>query len=283
MAYRLGWFERALLGYGAFIGLFFAVVSLGAFGFVVTRTWEGTLLSPADRSVIAIATHAGIALFALWFGSVALRWSFGSLLDLLGAELVLYGPVEALTVHRGAKGRRYVAVIAGGTVDIPAEVFGTLAKGDPVWTRVGRFQRSLKELARPDRFAPPCAPARSGEAAPAPPPRVTAAPPAGPATAPRPIPDHALRRSDLPGPAAAWTDVERFALTYDGATGPALSELLERHAQARSLPETLTELRAILYLEQRSHRHASRAPSGEALTRVRAIVEAIRARVPPDA
>ena len=77
--------------------------------------------------------------------------------------------------------------------------------------------------------------------------------------------------------------MERFALSWDGAAGPELSALFERHEQARTLPDTLTELRAILFREQRRHRHTMRVPSGEALARVRAIVEAIRARVPPDA
>ena len=38
---------------------------------------------------------------------------------------------------------------------------------------------------------------------------------------------------------------------------------------------------ASLILEQRRHRHWMRAPTGDSLARVRAIVEAIRARVPP--
>ncbi len=99
----------------------------------------------------------------------------------------------------------------------------------------------------------------------------------------RPILDDALRRSDVPGPAAPWTDVERFALTWPGTAGPEVYALLERHRQARTLPDTLAELRAILLAEQRSHRHVSRAPTGEALERVRAIVEAIRVRVPSSA
>lgn len=274
--YRLGWFDRLLLGYGAFVGLFFAVVCFGGLASIITRTLDGTLLPPAERTAGAIVLHAAIALFALWFGGVTLRWSFGSLFDLLGAEVVLYGPIEALTAHRGAKGRRYTAVVAGGTVELTAEVFETLSKGDRVWMRVGRFQRSLEELARPDRFVPVSAPAPAGEQAVAPPLPVTGPQPG----APGPIPDHALRPSDVPAPSAPWTDVERFALTYEGATGPAIFDLAERHGQADTLPETLTELRAILYVEQRRHRHWMRRPSGEALSRVRAIVEAIRARVP---
>ncbi len=288
--YRLRWYDTALLGYGAFIGLFFAVVSLGAFGFVVISTLDGTLLPPAERSVIAIGKYAAIALFALWFGSFSLRWSLGSLMDLVGAEVVLYGPVEELTVHRGSKGR-HCAVVAGGTVELSSDVFGTLAKGDRVWMRVGRFQRSLKELARPDRIAPPRLQLRLGErmtpAQAASPPIVTgasAASGAGERAGARgPIPNDQLRWSDVPAPTARWTEVERFALTWDGVAGPELSALFERHDQARTLPDTLTELRAILFREQRRHRHTMRAPSGESLARVRAIVEAIRARVLPDA
>ena len=223
---------------------------------------------------------------ALWFGSFALRWSFGSLVDLFGAELVLYGPVEELKVHQGSKGR-HSAVVAGETVELSPEVFGTLAKGDRVWMRVSRFQRLLKELARPDRSSPPRVQARPQEgasAAPAAsPPIATAAAATARAKAHGPIADDALRRSDVPASTARWTELERFALTFDGARGPELFALHERHARARTLPEALTELRAILYLEQRRHRHAMRAPWGEELDRVRAIVEAIRARVPADA
>jgi hypothetical protein len=67
--YRLRWYERALLGCGVLVGLFLAVVSLGAFGFVVTRSLDGTLLSPVERTATAIGTYFAIALFALWFGS----------------------------------------------------------------------------------------------------------------------------------------------------------------------------------------------------------------------
>lgn len=283
---RLRWYDKAMLGYAAFIGLFFAVVSLGGFGFVVTSAWNGTLLAPAERSAVDIAKYVAIALFALWFGSVSLRWSLGSLVDLFGAEVVLYGPVESLTVHRGSKGRLYHAVVAGGTVELSADVFGTLAKGDRVWMRVGRFQRSLKELARPDRIASPPTQGRSAQHAPAvasaSPAIAIEAPGAGLAKANSTIPDDALRRSDVPSATARWSEVERFALSWNGASGPEIHALLERHAQAGTLPETLAELRAILLAEQRRHRHWMRAPSGDALTRVRAIVEAIRVRVPAD-
>ena len=65
--------------------------------------------------------------------------------------------------------------------------------------------------------------------------------------------------------------MERFALSWDGDAGPKVSALFERHEKARTLPDTLTELRAILFLEQRRHRHWMRAPTGDAIGRVRAI------------
>ncbi len=282
--YRLRWYERVLLGYGVFIGLFFAVVSLGGFGFLVKSTLDGTMLPPGERTFLAIAQYIAVGLFALWFGSFCLRWSFGSLIDLFGAEVVLYGMVEELTVHQGTKGRWYSAVVAGECVEMSSTVFETLAKGDPVWMRVGRFQRSLKELATPDRIveARIRASSRPGVAAPA----IAGDPLAANAasqraSAHRQIPDDALRRSDVPAPMAPWTEVERFALSWEGTGGPEVSELAERHEKARTLPDTLAELRAILFLEQRRHRHWMRAPTGDSLARVRAIVEAIRARVPP--
>lgn len=282
--YRMRWYDTALLGYSVFIGLFFSVVSLGAFGFLVKSTLDGTLLPPGERTVLAIAQYVAVGLFALWFGSFCLRWSFGSLIDLFGAEVVLYGTVEELTVHQGAKGRWYSAVVAGEWVEMSSTVFETLTKGDPVWMRVGRFQRSLKELATPDRIVESRirASSRQGVAAPL----IAIDPSAAGGASQRarahdPIPDEALRRFHVPAPTAPWTEVERFALSWPGDAGPEVSALAERHEQARTLPDTLTELRAILFLEQRRHRHASRSPTGESLARVRAIVEAIRARVPP--
>lgn len=283
--YRLPWYERVLLGYGVFVGLFFAVVSFGGIGFITLRSLDGTLLPPAGRTAITIGAHVLVALFALWFGSVTLRWSIGSLMDLFGAEVTFCGVVEDLKVRRGIRGRLYSVGVTGQTVDLTHDIFATLAKGDPVWMRVGRFQRSLKELARPDRIAtPPRAQAQAEKSTSAlqaiSPPMWFDVPPGTRARPHGPIPDDELRRSDVPSVVAPWTEVERFALTYDGAAGPEVAALLERHAKARTLPETLPELRAILFMEQRSHRHVSRAPSGEALARVRAIVEAIRERVP---
>lgn len=282
VAYRMRWYDWVLLGYGVFVGSFFALVSLGGFGYVVMSALDGTLLPPAERTLLPIGQHFAVGLFALWFGSFCLRWSFGALVDLFGAESVVFGTVESLTVHQGLKGRGYRAVVEGETVELTSEIFATLAKGDPVWMRVGRCQRSLKELARPDRILESRLLAHLG---PGPPPARPGSPPvviaAGPrATGREPIPDEALRRSDVPAPTAPWTEVERFALRWDGTGGPDVSARLEAHEQARTLPDTLTELRAILFLEQRRHRHWMRAPTGDALARVRAIVEAIRARVP---
>jgi hypothetical protein len=286
--FRLRWYERVLLGYGVFIGLFFAVVSLGGFGFLVKSTLDGTLLPPGERTVLAIGQYLAVGLFALWFGSFCLRWCFGSLIDLFGAEAVLYGTVEELTVHQGTKGRWYSAVVAGECVEMSSTVFETLEKGDPVWMRVGRFQRSLKELATPDhiveaRIRASSRPGVAPAAAVTPSIAMVASTSSASqrAKAHGPIPDAALRRSHVPAPTAPWSEVERLALSWPGDAGPEVSALFERHEKARTLPDTLGELRAMLFLEQRRHRHVSRAPTGESLARVRAIVEAIRARVPP--
>lgn len=279
--YRMRWYDRVLLGYGVFVGSFFALISFGGLGYIVMSAVDGTLLWPAERTLMALGQHLAAGLFALWFGSFCLRWSFGALVDLFGAESVLLGTVESLTVHQGLKGRWYSAVVGGETVELTSEIYATLQKDDPVWMRVGRCQRAVKELARPDRILESRLRANRGLGQP--PVVIDAAVASGAgqrATGREPIPDEALRRSDVPAPTAPWTEVERFALRWDGTGGPELSALLEVHEQVRTLPDTLTELRAILFLEQRRHRHWMRAPTGDALARVRAIVEAIRARVP---
>lgn len=152
VSYRFRWYERVLLGYSVLVGLFFAMFCFGGLGFIVYSTMHGTLLEPRESRVLGVCKYGVIAFLQLWFGAITLRWAFGSLIDLFGAEVVLYGQVEELTVRRGRSTSRVYrsAVVGGQWVELDAQVYATLAKGDWVWMRVGRFKRGLKELARPD-------------------------------------------------------------------------------------------------------------------------------------
>ncbi|MFO0630517.1 MAG: hypothetical protein U0325_33505 [Polyangiales bacterium] len=147
--HRAPWHATALLLVQGVVGLFVALVCLGAVGGGAWRAWHGAPSLAATGGTLATARTLVVLAFGLWLGLVALRSGVGSLLDLLGAEVVLHGPLEARTVHRGARSRTFLVTVNGQRVELDDEVYGTLAAGDAVWMRVGRFQRLLKELRRP--------------------------------------------------------------------------------------------------------------------------------------
>lgn len=85
----------------------------------------------------------------------------------------------------------------------------------------------------------------------------------------------------IPGPGSRWSDIEQFALTYPQAEklGPKLAELGARHAEARTVPTDLSELRACLWFEQRRWRHFQAVPDGAALEHVFRLLAGIKAAV----
>lgn len=95
------------------------------------------------------------------------------------------------------------------------------------------------------------------------------------------ISNEALRLSDLPPRGASWDDVQMFALTFDGysAFGNKLGELASSHRKAGTVPEDLSELRGILFLEQRSWRHAMSRPDDAGLRFIWSLIDAIRVQL----
>lgn len=97
----------------------------------------------------------------------------------------------------------------------------------------------------------------------------------------KPIPSAELQLEHVPRPGARWPEIAEFALTFDGykAFGAQLGALAEQHFKAQTLPETLDELRGVLFLHQRSWRHVGGSPDLRALAYFHRILEAIRAHL----
>ena len=95
------------------------------------------------------------------------------------------------------------------------------------------------------------------------------------------ISNEALRLSDLPPRAASWSVIEQFALTFNGYTelGNELGELADTHRKAGTVPEDLSQLRGILFLEQRSWRHAMSRPDEAGMRFIWALIDGIRVHV----
>lgn len=101
------------------------------------------------------------------------------------------------------------------------------------------------------------------------------------------IPNAELKESDVPPPDADWGWIGHFALTFNGyeywgsfeACGTMANQWREAWQKARLLPSTLTELRTCLFFEQRRWHHAGYDPDAEAMTYIRALLEAIRAKI----
>lgn len=99
-----------------------------------------------------------------------------------------------------------------------------------------------------------------------------------------------LTSDDVPGPKATWWEINQFALTFDGyshwGSFDACAELANAAAQDFAerglLPDSLTELRACLFFEQRRWRHFDEHPDEKAMRYLRGIVAAIREKVLAD-
>lgn len=90
--------------------------------------------------------------------------------------------------------------------------------------------------------------------------------------------NEALKVEDLPGAGATWREIEVFALTFDGyrRVGPSLGELAQRHREAGTVPADLSELRGILFLQQRSWRHVMDVPDEAGMRFIWALIAGIR-------
>ena len=92
------------------------------------------------------------------------------------------------------------------------------------------------------------------------------------------IPNEQLDIDRIPSSLAAWETIERFALTFNGyerydtkAEPDACAEM----ANGRQA-NTLTELRASLFFEQRRWRHFGESPTGLDLIYLRSLLWRIR-------
>lgn len=92
------------------------------------------------------------------------------------------------------------------------------------------------------------------------------------------IPNHELRLERIPGPGAGWMEIARFALTFNGFTycgsDERYAEITGRRAQS-----TLSELRTLLFHEERSARHGGFDPSPSEMKYIEGLMEQIRNRV----
>ena len=85
-----------------------------------------------------------------------------------------------------------------------------------------------------------------------------------------------LESARIPNPEAPWSTLERFALTFNGyrVLGDECATIANERRQ-----ESLTDLRACLFYEQRRWRHFGEAPDDEAMSYIRGLILAIRERV----
>jgi hypothetical protein len=102
----------------------------------------------------------------------------------------------------------------------------------------------------------------------------------------REIPNGELTLDRIPAPGADYFDViSEFALTFNGygyypdTCGEIANDAIERYGDCGVVPDSLSELRACLFYEQRRWRHFGEDLDAEALEYIHALVEAIRTEV----
>ncbi len=87
-----------------------------------------------------------------------------------------------------------------------------------------------------------------------------------------------LTLDDLPKPGAGWGSVGEFALTFDGYAEYGSFEACAEIANAKR-HDSLSDLRACLFFEQRRWRHFGEIPDAESMSYIHGIVEKIRSKV----
>jgi hypothetical protein len=103
---------------------------------------------------------------------------------------------------------------------------------------------------------------------------------------PRQIPNPELALDHIPAPDADYYGViSEFALTFNGydyypdTCADIANRAIERHGDCGAVPDSLSELRACLFYEQRRWRHLDEDLDVEAIKYIHALVDAIRAKV----
>ena len=92
------------------------------------------------------------------------------------------------------------------------------------------------------------------------------------------IPNESLHLADIPTPDADITEIEHFALTFNGYEHWGSLEQCAAVANSQR-HDNLTDLRTCLFFEQRRWRHFGASPRPEAKAYVRSLIAKIRARV----
>lgn len=87
-----------------------------------------------------------------------------------------------------------------------------------------------------------------------------------------------LKAELLPAPGADWSVISKFALTFNGYTYCATNERYAEVTGARR-QSTLSELRTLLFHEQRRSYHCGVEPTSEEMIYIESLMEQIRLRV----
>ena len=83
---------------------------------------------------------------------------------------------------------------------------------------------------------------------------------------------------DIPKSDADWSEIAAFALTFNGYEVCGSFDKCAEIANAKR-HESLTDMRACLFFEQRRWRHFGESPDGETMAYLRKLLESIRAKV----
>lgn len=92
------------------------------------------------------------------------------------------------------------------------------------------------------------------------------------------IPTDSLGPVDVPPANAEWSEIQEFALTFNGYSFWNGFDRCAAIANAKQ-PRNLTELRTCLFFEQRRWRHLGKIPDAESMAYIRTLVDEIRAQL----
>jgi len=86
-----------------------------------------------------------------------------------------------------------------------------------------------------------------------------------------------LTPADVPAVGEPWTQIEPFALTFDGFR---YWGSVEKCAEvAGQTPRTLTDLRTCLFFEARRWKNLGREPDSASMQRIRALISVIQQKI----
>lgn len=92
-----------------------------------------------------------------------------------------------------------------------------------------------------------------------------------------------LKATKIPSTMADWERIQRFALTFDGyahyGSFEKCAEIANARRELHERQETLSELRACLFFEQRRWRHYGYVPDERAMLYIRSLLDDIRLAV----